>query len=298
MRVFVTGGTGFVGSEVVRQLLGAGHTVRCLVREGSGHKLEIREGIEIHHGDVLDLSSLEKGVAGCQAVIHLVGIIREFPGRDITFERLHHTATANMVAAATACGVKRYLQMSANGTRKDATTPYHRSKWAAEQAVRASTLDWTIFRPSLIFGRDGEFVTLLAGLVGKLPVVPVIGNGRYRMSPVAVEDVAASFVGALERPDTMGEVFHCCGPEDYSYDEVLDLVGEALGKKKVPKLHQPLLMMKPVIALLEGIPRFPITTSQLAMLLEGNVCDPSPWAAAFDLKPLSFAEGIRRILRR
>jgi len=298
MRVFVSGGTGFVGSEVVRQLVAAGHIARCLVREGSGHKLEIREGIEIHHGDVLDPPSLEKGIAGCQAVIHLVGIIREYPARGITFERLHHVATANMVAAATAGGVKRYLQMSANGARKDATSPYHRTKWAAEQAVRASTLDWTIFRPSLIFGRDGEFITLLAGLIGKLPVVPVIGDGKYRMSPVAVEDVAAGFIGALERPGTVGEVYHCCGPEDYSYDQILDLVGESLGKGKVHKLHQPLLMMKPVITLCEGLPRFPITSSQLTMLLEGNVCDPAPWAAAFALKPVSFAEGIRRILSR
>ncbi len=212
MRVFITGGTGFVGSEVVRQLLAAGHTARCLVREGSEGKLPIREGVEIHFGDVLDPASLEKGVAGCQAVIHLVGIIREFPARGITFERLHHLATANMVAAATAGGVKRYLQMSANGTRKDAASPYHRSKWDAEQAVRTSTLDWTIFRPSLIYGRGDAFVSMLAGLVRKLPVVPVLGDGRYRMSPVAVEDVAAGFVGALERPETAGQAYHCCGP--------------------------------------------------------------------------------------
>jgi uncharacterized protein YbjT (DUF2867 family) len=298
MRVFVTGGTGFVGSEVVRQLLAAGHTARCLVREGSEGKLPIREGVEIHSGDVLDPASLEKGVAGCQAVVHLVGIIREFPARGITFEQLHPVATANMVAAATASGVKRYLQMSANGTRKDAVSPYHRSKWDAEQAVRTSTLAWTIFRPSLIYGRGDAFVSMLAGLVRKLPVVPVLGDGRYRMSPVAVEDVAAGFVGALERPETVGQAYYSCGPADYSYDEILDLIGKALGRDHVRKLHQPLLLMKPVIALLEGLPSFPITTSQLTMLLEGNVCDPAPWAETFSLRPVSFAEGIGRFLGR
>ena len=298
MRVFITGGTGFVGSTVVRQLLAAGHTVRCLIRDGSEDKLPIREGIEIHSGDALDPAALEKGVAGCQAIIHLVGIIREFPSRGITFERLHHVATANMVAAATAAGVKRYLQMSANGTRKDAPSPYHRSKWAAEQAVRNSTLDWTIFRPSLIFGRGDGFITMLAEMVRKLPVVPVLGNGHYRMSPVAVEDVAAGFVGALERPETIGQTYHCCGPADYSYDEILDLVGKALGRSKVAKLHQPLLLMKPVIALFESLPRFPITSNQLAMLLEGNVCDPAPWAKDLAIRPLPFAEGIGRFLAR
>ena len=298
MRVFVTGGTGFVGSEVVRQLLAAGHTVRCLVRDGSENKLPIREGIEIHSGDALDPASLGKGVPGCQAVVHLVGIIREFPARGITFERLHHVATANMVAAASAGGVKRYLQMSANGSRQDASSPYHRSKWAAEQAVRNSSLDWTIFRPSLIFGRGDGFITMLADMVRKLPVVPVLGNGHYRMSPVAVEDVAAGFVGALERPETIGQTYHCCGPADYSYDEILDLVGKALGRSKVAKLHQPLLLMKPVIALFESLPRFPITSNQLAMLLEGNVCDPAPWTQALAIRPLPFAEGIGRFLGR
>ena len=293
MRVFVTGGTGFVGSEVVRQLIAAGHTARCLVREGSEHKLPVCAGVESQPGDILDPPSLERGLAGCQGVIHLVGIIREFPGRGITFERLHQGATANLVAAATAAGVKRFLQMSANGARKDATSAYHRTKWAAEQAVRTSTLDWTIFRPSLIFGPDGEFVAMLADLIRRLPIVPVIGDGRYRMSPVAVADVAAGFVRALDRPETAGQVYHCCGPADYSYDEILDLVGAALGQGKVRKLHQPLLLMKPAIALLEGIPRFPITTTQLTMLLEGNVCDPAPWAEAFAIQPQAFAEGIR-----
>lgn len=297
MRVFVTGGTGFVGREVVRQLTAAGHTARCLVRSGSEGKLEIREGVEIHLGDVTEPESLTKGLQGCEAVIHLVGIIREYPSRGITFSHLHTEATENVLAAAVAAGVGRYLQMSANGTRENAASPYHRTKWAAEEAVRASPLAWTIFRPSLIYGPGGEFVSMLVQLVRRLPVVPVIGDGRYRMSPVAVEDVAASFVAALERPATVGQTYHCCGPGDYSYDEILDLVAAALDKGRVPKLHHPLFLMKPVIALLEGIPQFPITRTQLTMLLEGNVCDPAPWAAAFDLKPRSFPDGLRRLLR-
>jgi NADH dehydrogenase len=128
-------------------------------------------------------------------------------------------------------------------------------------------------------------------------VVPVIGDGKYRISPVAVGDVAAGFVGALERPETVGRIYHCCGPADFSYDELLDLVAAALGKGPVPKLHHPLFLMKPAIALLQSLPRFPITGDQLTMLLEGNVCDPQPWAAAFDLRPQPFAEAIRAYLK-
>jgi NADH dehydrogenase len=298
MRVFVAGGTGFVGRELVRQLVGAGHTVRCLVRSGSEGKLEVREGVEIHLGDATRPDTLEKSLQGCGALVNLVGIIREYPGRGITFERLHPGATANLVAAAQTQGVKRFLQMSANGTRDQATAPYHQTKWQAEETVRGSTLDWTIFRPSLIFGPGDEFVTMLAALIRKLPVVPVIGDGRYRMSPVAVADVAAGFVGALKRPETVGQIYHCCGPAAFSYDEILDLVAKALGRGPVTKLHHPLFLMKPAIALLEGIPNFPITSGQLTMLLEGNVCDPHPWAETFAIQATPFAEGIARYLRK
>jgi NADH dehydrogenase len=297
MKVFLTGGTGFVGSEVLRQLVAAGHSVRCLVRAGSDGKLAVREGVEVRHGDVTEPETLEGALEGCDAVIHLVGIIREFPGKGITFKRLHFEATRTMVEAAEIQGVKRYLQMSANGTRENATSPYHQTKWQAEEAVRASSLDWTIFRPSLIFGPGDAFVNMLAELMCKLPVMPVIGDGRYRMSPVAVEDVAASFVKALAKPETVGRTFHCCGPQSHNYDEVLDLIGAALGKAHVPKLHHPVFLMKPVVALLESIPAFPLTSSQMTMLLEGNECDPAEWAEAFGIKPQAFPEGIRRYLK-
>jgi NADH dehydrogenase len=226
-------------------------------------------------------------------VIHLVGIIREFPARGITFERLHVETTRNVLGAAQAQGVKRYLQMSANGTGPAATTEYHRTKWQAEEAVRGSALDWTIFRPSLIFGRGGEFVTMLADLIRKLPVVPVIGDGQYRMQPVAVAQVAESFVRALTMPETVGRIYLLGGGESYSYDEILDLTGKAIGRDQVTKLHQPLFMVKPMIKMMEHADSFPITSTQLEMLLAGNVCDTAEWAAAFGIEPISYAEGIR-----
>jgi uncharacterized protein YbjT (DUF2867 family) len=297
MKVFLTGGTGFVGSEVLRQLTEAGHEVRALVRPGSEGKLSLLSGVEILRGDVTDPPSLEGAMGGCDALVHLVGIIRESPSRGITFRRLHAEATANVVAAAQNQGVMRYLHMSANGTRVDASSGYHRTKWEAEETVRSSELEWTIFRPSLIFGPGDEFVNMLAPVVRTMPIVPVIGDGRYRMSPVAVEDVAAGFVRTLGRPDTSGKIFHCCGPETLSYDEILDRIGEALGKNRVRKLHQPAALIKPLISMFSSIPRFPITRAQLTMLLEGNVCDPAPWAQALGLELHPFSEGIRRYVK-
>ena len=297
MHVFLTGGTGFVGSEIVRRLTLAGHTVRALVRPGSEGKMTIREGVEIYKGDATEAQSLKGALQGCRAVIHLVGIIRENPARGVTFEKLHTEATANMVAAAEEQGVTRLLHMSANGTRADAESDYHRTKWQAEERVRNSSLAWTIFRPSLIFGPGDEFVNMLAEMVRKLPVVPVIGDGRYRMTPVAVEDVAAGFVAALGRPESVGQIYHCCGPDEFTYDEVLDLIGMALGKDKVRKIHQPAALVRPVVTLLDSIPQFPITRNQLTMLLEGNSCDPAPWEKTMGLHLHSFSEGIRKYVK-
>lgn len=292
MKVFVTGGTGFVGSAILQQLVEAEHGVRALVRPGSEGKLAVQTGVEIVPGDATEPETLDGALDGCDAVIHLVGIIREFPSRGVTFERLHIEATGNILAAAQTQGVTRYLHMSSNGTGPTGTTGYHRTKWAAEQAVRTSDLAWTIFRPSLIFGKGGEFVKMLADLIRKMPVVPVIGDGRYRMQPVAVTQVAESFVRALEMPETVGQTYHLGGGESYSYDEILDLTGRAIARSHVAKAHQPLFMVKPMVKLMEGSPSFPITLDQLEMLLQGNVCDPTDWAATFGIQPISYAEGI------
>ncbi|OHB28638.1 MAG: hypothetical protein A2X84_06195 [Desulfuromonadaceae bacterium GWC2_58_13] len=295
MNVFLTGSTGFVGGEILKQLLDAGHRVRCLVRSGSENKLAPHPRMEVRSGDATEPDSLNGALANCDAVIHLVGIIREFPYRGITFQKLHVEATRNILRAASTQGVARYLHMSANGTRENAVTPYHQTKWQAEEAVRGSGLDWTIFRPSLIFGAHGEFVTMLANLIRKFPVVPVFGDGRYRMTPVAVEDVAKGFVAALNRPETIGQIYHCGGAKSYSYDEMLDVFGKVLGKGRVLKIHQPLALMKPAVSLLESIPAFPITSGQLTMLIEGNECDSKPWGDALGIDPISLEEGLKRI---
>ncbi len=292
MKVFLTGGTGFVGSEVLRQLVSAGHSVRALVREGSEDKLAVTDGVEIHSGDITDAASLVGALEGCDAVIHLVGIIREFPRRGVTFKKMHVKGTENVLEAAEEQGVSRYLHMSSNGTRERSNTGYHRTKWQAEESVRNSNLEWTIFRPSLIFAQGSEFVHMLSEVIRRLPVVPVIGDGQYRMQPVALKEVASTFVKALEMPETINKIYHLGGGESYSYDEILDLTSQAMGKGLVTKIHQPLFMIKPIIKVMQISEHFPITSDQLTMLVEGNVCGPEEWQEAFGLKATSYAEGI------
>ena len=296
MRVFVTGGTGFVGRETVSRLHAAGHEIRCLVRQGSEHKLPELKGLELAFGDATEIESLYGALDGCAAVVHLIGIIREFPKHGVTFERDHVVATRNILRLAQQSDVSRFLHMSANGAAEFADTGYQTTKWQGEQLVRASGLNWTIFRPSIIFGAESEFIRTMIAIVKNLPMVPVIGSGRYEMQPVAVGQVADSFVRALVLPQTIGQTYHLGGAKPYSYIELLNAVSLALGKGRVKTVCQPLFLMRPAIKLLESFQKFPITSDQLTMLQQGNVCDPSAWADDFDLDPVDFATGISACL--
>jgi uncharacterized protein YbjT (DUF2867 family) len=295
-RVFLTGATGFVGHAVIRALRAHGYAVRCLVRRGSELDLRGLEAIERVEGDVLSPAALERDMEGCDTVVHLVGIIREEPATLSTFERIHTQGTINVLEAAATTGVRRYVHMSALGVRPGARARYHRSKWAAEEAVRASPIPWTIFRPSIIYGRGDRFVNILAGLIRRYPVVPVIGSGQQRLQPVPVEHVAEAFARAVELPASVKHTYDVGGPDAVTMVQLLDLIGAALGRSRVRKAHAPIGLVRPMARLLHRLPGFPLTPDQLLMLEEDNVCDPQPFYPTFGLSPLPLATGLRAML--
>ena len=292
MKIFIAGGTGFVGAHLVEALRKKGHELRLLVHARS---TGAAGGIDQIEGDVTRLESFEQAVNGCDAVINLVGIIREFPARAITFERLHVQATANMLAATRKAGIQRYLQMSALGTRPEASSRYHVSKFRAEELVRSSGLDSTILRPSVIYGPKDAFINMLAAQLRLTPVMPVIGSGTYRLQPIHADDVASCFALALEMPETIGQCYELCGNNRLSYVELLDAVASAMGRPAPFKPHVPLGLMKMVVPVLQRVPQFPITMDQLQMLIEENICD-GCWKKVFRFEPRDFKEGIREYL--
>jgi len=294
MKIFIAGGTGFVGAHLVATLRERGHQLRLLVH---ARAVGMASGLEQVEGDVTSLESFAAALSGCDAVINLVGIIREFPSRGITFERLHVQATANMLAATRQAGIRRYLQMSALGTRPNAVSRYHVTKFRAEELVRSSGLDATILRPSLIYGPKDAFISMLARQLRLTPIMPVIGSGSYRLQPVHVADVVRCFALALEMPETIGGCYELCGNDRLTYLELLDVIASALGRPAPLKPRIPLGVMKLVIPLMQQLPQFPITMDQLQMLIEESICD-GCWQKVFGFEPRDFRDEIRTCLGR
>ncbi len=303
VKILVTGATGFVGAAVLKALRAEGCAARVLARQpdSEGARRAANEfGAEVTRGDVLDPGSLSPAMESVDAVVHLVGIISE--AGNITFDNLHVRATRNVVEATTRAGVSRYIHMSALGTRPNAKSRYHQTKWAAEECVRASPLPSTIFRPSLIYGPEDHFINLFARMSRFSPLLPVMGNGSNRLQPVSVEGVGRAFVGALRRSESVGQTYDLCGPDTLSFNEILDTILLVLGRKRM-KLHIPL----PLARLQAGLLEFllgkilrtppPLNRDQLLMLQEDNVGNGVPADRLFGLEHPAFKAGIAKWLK-
>ncbi|GIX50650.1 MAG: oxidoreductase [Limisphaera sp.] len=297
-KVLVTGATGFVGREVVRQLRAHGHTVRALVRRPQSAVAETlaqTAGVELAPGDILDTEAVRTAAAGTQAVVHLVGIIREFGNQ--TFETMHVQATRHVVQAATAAGVQRLVHVSALGTRPDAPSRYHRTKWQAEELVRHSGLPWVILRPSLIYGPGDQFINLFARISRYSPVLPLFGRPTSLFQPVFIRVVGRCAAGALTHPEAVGQTFDVCGPERLTLEAMLRCLLALLNRKRL-LLHVPLPLARVLAAFLERIcPTLlrqppPFNRDQLLMLCEDNIGDPEPANRLFQLHHPTFREGL------
>lgn len=279
MKVLVTGATGFIGSRLVSRLQAGGHTVSRFSRASGG--------------DVTDPAAVGRALEGMDAVCHLVAILN---GSDSAFAAVNAAGTGNVVAAAERCGVRRLLHMSAAGVDRHHApmTRYWRTKFEAVQMVTASGLDWTVFEPSFVFARGAGAFRDFERLT-RLPVTPVIGDGRYRHQPVWVGDVAEAFARALERPQTIGRTYQLGGPQVFAFDQLLDELCRITGRRPRPKVHLPVSMMRIQARLLAHLPPpLRVTPEQITMLVEGTECDIAPVRADLGIDPASLADAYTR----
>ncbi|MCS7091467.1 MAG: complex I NDUFA9 subunit family protein [Verrucomicrobiota bacterium] len=303
MNVLVTGATGFVGQAVVQRLQDQGHTVRALVRDprsSRARRLVETASVSLFAGSVLDAAAVRTAATDADAIVHLVGIIRECG--DQTFENLHVRATLNVVQAARTAGVRRLVHVSALGTRADAPSRYHRTKWEGEENVRASGLEWTILRPSLIYGPGDQFINLFERISRYSPVLFLVGRRTSRFQPVFVNVVACCAAGAVLHPEVVHKTLDVCGPERLTLQEMLRTMLEITGRRRwlVPL---PAPVARGLAVFLEAfcprVLRRPplLNRDQLLMLEEDNVGDPSLMERFFELRQPLFREGLQSWLR-
>jgi NADH dehydrogenase len=268
MKILVAGGTGFVGTHLCRELHERGHDVTALARDPED--ADLPDGVDTAVGDVTASDSLSEPVQGQDAVVNLVALSPLFKpsGGDEMHEKIHVEGTRNLVDAATAADVDRFLQMSALGADPDGATAYIRAKGSAEEIVRESSLDWTIVRPSVVFGDGGEFIPFTK-LLAPPYLTPLPGGGNTRFQPIYVDDLVPMLADALEGEDHVGQTYELGGPEKLTLADVARLAHRAEGRS-VNVVPVPMALAKVGLSLLDVLPKSPMGSDQYRSLRFDN----------------------------
>lgn len=265
MKVLVVGGSGFIGSHLCRELQSRGHSVTAMSR--SPNSEDLPDGVEKAMGDVTDYDSIAGAFEGKDAVVNLVALspLFEPSGGNRMHDIVHWQGTENVVKAAEANDVPRLVQMSALGADSDGDTAYIRSKGKAEGAVKSSGLDWVIFRPSVVFGDGGEFVSFTKRLKGMfapgVPLYPLPGNGETRFQPIWVGDLVPMLADAVEGDDHAGETYRIGGPEKLTLREITEMVYDA-ENKSITIVPLPMGLAGVGLTVLGAVPGFPMGKDQ------------------------------------
>jgi NADH dehydrogenase len=267
--ILVTGGSGYLGHHIVGRLAAEGEMVRVLVRNREHAEREARlEGLDIEWatGDVTEPASLKAAMDGIQQVIHTVAIAIE-KGQG-TYETVNYQGTVNTVSAAEAAGVYRFINISQLGASPDVPYRFLASKGAAQAHVAQSSLPWTAFRPSVIWGPQDEFANTFARLAPLSPIIfPIVGDDSATFQPVWVEDVASAVAQSLSDSETVGEEYELGGPEILTLEEIERRTLTAIGANRL-MIRFPLPLLRLVVRLMGALMSNPPVTSSLLELLQ------------------------------
>ena len=299
--VAVAGGTGFVGGAIARELASRGRQVAVLShRHRPAGSLGSAPNVELRQADATEPSSLPDALHNVDTLVIALAFRNypvEAPRRGQTFELIDAAGTEALVRAAKEAGIRRLIYISGAGTAADATKSWFRAKWRAEEAVRRSTISYTIFRPSWIYGPGDHSLNRFLGFARWLPFVPQIGNGRQQLAPIFIDDMAALVADSLDTPGTSNAIFEVGGPETLSMDEVVRGALHISGRRRFI-LHAPVTLMKIVTAPLVVLPSPPMRPSAIDFVVQSAPVDTTHLREIFPRKLHTVHEGLATYMSR
>ncbi len=276
MKVFITGGTGFVGSVVSEKVKSFGASVTLLERNKKKIPKLREHGFEVFEGTLEEKNAVNDFLSNNKfdAIINLIGIIRSLP--EFSFQKVHADYVKILINLAKENGIDRFIHMSALGASVS-DSEYFSTKYKGEDLVKNSGLKWTIFRPSLIFGDNAAFFDDLINLVKTRAFIPIIGTGETKFAPIDVFSIANAYNNSLYNEKTVNKVFQLCGPDVFTFEDIIDLIMELLPPKKL-KIHTPSFIAEKSLNIIEKlspslIKNIPVTSDQIRMLKHDNICD-------------------------
>ena len=281
MRIAITGGTGFVGRHLARELVAQGHEAVLIARgkdwrDESIYKLA---GASFFASDLSDPRELRRAFSGCQAVAHCAGINREIGAQ--TYQRVHVEGTQNVVEAARLAGVRKIVLLSFLRARPHCRSAYHESKWAAEEIVRGSSLDYAIFKAGVIYGRGDHMLNHLSHALYTFPVFGLVGFREKAVRPLAVEDLVAAVIASLQDARLSRRTVSITGPEEILLSEAVRRVGRVIRRNPL-YLPTPIAIQRVIAWIAERTMKIPLLSlAQLRILSEGIIealpaCDSLP----------------------
>jgi uncharacterized protein YbjT (DUF2867 family) len=299
--LLVAGGTGFLGSAIVRELLGRNKAVAVLGRDASRVRGLFGDAVEAREADVAEPGeALDAAMWGIDVVVNCVQFPKspiENPAKGWTFERVDLLGTRNQVDAAKRAGVRRFVYLSGVGAAEKAPFHWFRLKWQAEEYVKQSGLEWVIIRPTWVYGPDDNSLNRLLRFSDFLPVVPIFGSGKQAMQPVFVDDVARVTADSALKPEAAGHLFELGGPEVLTMDDVLKTALQVMRRKR-PVLHQPVVAGKALGRLASLLPNRPLTADAVEFIVQPAVADNREVEAVLQPRLTPFRQGLESYLRR
>ena len=299
MKIAVAGGTGFLGRSITKALLDAGHDVVVGSRRRP-EKAPLDPRAKWVAADVTAPETLSALLAGADAVVDAVQFPNspiENPKKGYTFERIDLGGTRNLVDAAKAAGTPLFIGLSGVGAAEHAPYHWQRFKWEEEQHIVASGVPYVVFRPSWVYGPGDVSLNRFLSFAKFLPFVPVIGNGKTRINPLYVEDLAAHVAAAVQKPEARGRIFEIGGPDVLTMDDVIRTALRVSGRRRF-LLHSPKPVMKLVASVAQLAPGRPLTPDAIDFITMDGVADTSSLREVFGLRLTPLEEGLAAYLKR